>query len=208
MFKTLAEAKKAGVETNRMETLLGFEVDEIQSRADLQRAAENLNLVKGEVTKQQSKAAIDKIYAEINKMSVDNLATKQSIEESKARAYKALKEGAFSSLQYKQLETYLEKYYDDEMLSRIMNIKSDTALKQAQVVTEGTKQQLNVAQASDASADAQFKIDTMDVRKELLELKRDISKLNRDEFKALTRERQRALLIEFHNRALQAGVVT
>lgn len=203
-LSSIAEAKKAGVETTQLEDSFAERMRKLSADADGQELLNNYQRILNKYADRRQSAEINQILANIDLVTADTMLTYAEIDKVKKEiSYLAEKIG-LTALQRRQLSEYLDKYFDARQSAELSNIRANTIKALEEAATQGSvrtnlKEQAGYykEQAGYYKASAQL----TGVEKRIADLNYFIqSQTSGDELLALSSE--------FKEQAKRAGIIT
>lgn len=165
-LSSIADAKKAGVETSQLEDSFAERMRKLSADADGQELLNDFQRVLNKYADRRQSAEINQIWANIDLVTADTILTYRLIDKAKKEiSYLAEKIG-LTNLERRQLSEYLDKYFDARQSAELSNIRANTSKALEEAATQGAVRTNLKEQAGYYKASAQF----TDVEKKIADL--------------------------------------
>lgn len=155
-LSSIAEAKKAGVETSQLEDSFAERMRKLSADVDGQELLNNFQRVLNKYADRRQSAEINQIWANIDLLTADTMLTYAETDKVKKEiSYLAEKIG-LTTLQRRQLSEYLDKYFDARQSAELSNIRANTTKALEEAATQGAVRTNLKEQAGYYKASAQL----------------------------------------------------
>lgn len=203
-LSNLANAKKTGVDTQFVEKSMNDLLAKIKSDSNFAQLRNEFQTTVNKWSDKKQKAEVEKIVAEISSLDASASLSREQVNQVRATCKKLLAEANFTDTQNKQLNQFLDKYFDAYQQSVIdLNKANQNA---ANAGAYKSYQEGNLAIHKSAEADAQT--DLLKSQKSLTDVNKKLADLSYNVKHASNGQERIYAVNNFANLSRQAGLMT